>query len=80
MRYMDGHKLYSWNKLAWLAAAGATAFLVWEVLLNHERSNMEAISEGTPLAVMIVMGVCVALSVSFYLLFRIHNRLTRAEA
>lgn len=80
IRYMDGHKIYSWNKLAWVVAAGATAFLVWEVLLNHERSNMSAISSGTPLVAIIAMAVCAFLSFSFYAFFRFRNEVLHAEA
>jgi hypothetical protein len=77
IRYMDGHKIYSWNKLAWAVAAGATAFLVWEVLLNHEKSNMSAVSEGTPLVVVIAMAVCAALSIGFYAFFRFRNEVLK---
>lgn len=73
IRYMDGHKLWVWNKLAWFIAAGATAFLVWQILLNRERSSVNAIQEGTPEVAVIAMAVCLVLSVSLYLFFRFKN-------
>ncbi|HVP05512.1 MAG TPA: choice-of-anchor L domain-containing protein [Dehalococcoidia bacterium] len=80
IRYMDGHKIYSWNKAAWALAAGATAFMVWEILLNKERSNVSAISSGTPLVVIIAMAICAFLSFAFYGFFRFRNEVLGAEA
>jgi hypothetical protein len=80
IRYMDGHKIYSWNKLAWAVAAGATAFLVWEVLLNHESSNVSAVSSGTPLVAILAMGICAFLSFAFYGFFRFRNEVLGAGA
>jgi hypothetical protein len=73
LRYLDGHKVWSWNKLAWLAAAGATAFLTWEILLNHERSSMSAVRHGTPEVALAAMVVCFVLSVGLYAFFRVRN-------
>ena len=73
IRYLDGHKVWSWNKAAWLLAAGATAFMVWEILLNHERSSMSAVSHGASEVAMIAMIVCFALSVGLYAFFRLRN-------
>jgi len=39
-RYLDGEKVWSWNKPAWILAAGLTDFMIWEILLNPERSSV----------------------------------------
>lgn len=77
IRYMDGHKIYSWNKLAWAVAAGTTAFLLWEVLLNQEESNVSAVSSGTPLVAIIAMAICAVLSFGFYAFFRFRNEVLK---
>jgi len=80
IRYLDGHKIYSWNKAAWVLAAGAAAYMIWQILLNRERSYSSALGHGTPLTAIIAMSVCAALSIGFYLFFRIRNELVGAEA
>ena len=32
IKWMDGHHLWSWNKLVWLGVTGITAFLFWHIL------------------------------------------------
>jgi hypothetical protein len=80
LRYLDGHKVWSWNKAAWLAAAGLTAFLTWEILLNHERSSMSAVTHGAPEVAMAAMIVCFALSIGLYAYFRLRDGLVPVEA
>jgi hypothetical protein len=80
IRYLDGHKVWSWNKAAWVLAAGATAFLLWEILLNHEKSSTSAVSHGAPQVATIAMIVCFALSVGLYAFFRVRNALVAQTA
>jgi hypothetical protein len=70
LRYMDGHKLWSWNKAAWAAVAALTAFMFWDVLLREQNDSMSTITKGTPLAAIIAMVICFALSLTFYAYFR----------
>ena len=80
LRYLDGHKVWQWNKAAWLLAAGATAFLTWEILLNRESSLSSAVSHGTPEVAVIAMVVCFGLTLALYAFFRFRNALVSAEA
>jgi hypothetical protein len=80
IRYLDGHKLWSWNKAAWVLAAGVTAFMVWEILLNDNRTSTSAVSHGAPEVAMIAMIVCFLLSVGLYAFFRLRNSMVAAEA
>ncbi|MEO8457049.1 MAG: FGLLP motif-containing membrane protein [Chloroflexota bacterium] len=81
IRYLDGHKVWSWSKPAWLLAAGATAFLTWELLLNNSRSSSSAISHGAPEIALIAMAVCFGISVALYAFFRLREAgLESAEA
>ncbi|MEX1159071.1 MAG: FGLLP motif-containing membrane protein [Thermomicrobiales bacterium] len=80
LKYLDGHKVWIWNKVAWVLIAGVTAFLLWEILLNQERDSMSAVSEGSAEVAIIVMGVCAVLSLSLYLFFRVRNAMLGAPA
>ncbi len=71
LHFMDGHKLWNWNRLAWLAMAGVTAFLFWHVLLNKERSYFSSLQETTVATGVILVGVCVGLTLALWLFFRI---------
>jgi hypothetical protein len=73
IRYLDGHKVWSWNKLAWLLAAGATAFLVWELLLNNQRSGTSSLTHGAPEVAIAAMVVCLVLTLGLYGFFRLKN-------
>jgi hypothetical protein len=78
LRYLDGHKLWQWNKLAWFGTAGLTAFAVWQILLNRERDNISVISHGAPEVALIAMAVCLCLTLALYAFFRMKN--ARASA
>ena len=70
MKFMDGHKVWSWNKFAWLALAGTTAFLFWHILLNKERSSFDALSEAMPATAIALMGTCFLLTLAGWAYFR----------
>lgn len=73
IRYLDGHKIWSWNKAAWVVVAGTTAFLFWDVLLRDQSSSMSSITKATPIAAIIAMVACFLLSVCFYAFFRLRG-------
>lgn len=73
IRYLDGHKVWSWNKAAWVVVAGITAFLFWDVLLRDQSSSMSSINKATPLAAIIAMVACFLLSLGFYAFFRLRG-------
>ncbi|MEO8456272.1 MAG: FGLLP motif-containing membrane protein [Chloroflexota bacterium] len=73
IRYLDGHKIWSWNKLAWVFVAGLTAFLFWDVLLHKQSSQMSSVTHGTPAAAIIAMVICFVISVGFYAFFRLRG-------
>ena len=73
IKWMDGEKLMKWSKLAWFSVTGVTAFLFWHVLLNTERESFGTLSETTPAIALLLMGICFATTVGFYLFCRIRN-------
>ncbi len=71
LRFMDGYKLWGWNKVAWLTMAGATGFLFWHVLLNQEKAYYSALQETTPATAVILLGICLAVTLGVWGFFRI---------
>jgi hypothetical protein len=71
MRFMDGHKVWSWNKAAWLALAGFTGFLFWHILLNKERASFDALGEALPLTAIILMSSVFLITLAVWLYFRL---------
>ena len=79
MRYMDGYKIWSWNKLAWLALAGLAAFLFWHALLNSERSSWDALDEATPATAIGLMAICFGLTLAVWAYFRFKPQPVESE-
>jgi hypothetical protein len=73
IRYMDGHKVWSWNKAAGALVAGAAAFMFWDVLLRDQSSSMRTVSHGTPAVAIVAMSICCILSLGFYGFFRLRG-------
>lgn len=80
LRYLDGHKLWVWNKAAWAIVAGITGFLFWAVLLHDQSSSMSSVTHGTPAVAIVAMVICLVLSVCFYAFFRIRGPDIEPEA
>jgi hypothetical protein len=73
IRYMDGHKVWSWNKLAWVLLAGSAAFMFWEILLHKQSSSASSVTHGTPAVAIVAMSICCILSLGFYAFFRLRG-------
>jgi len=71
LRFMEGYKLWGWNKAAWLMMAGATGFLFWHVLLNQEKASYSALQQTTPATAVILLGICLAVTLGVWGFFRI---------
>jgi hypothetical protein len=73
LEFMDGKKLWDWNKAAWVAMTGVTAFLFWHVLLNTEDSYFSALQKTTPLTAILLIGICAALTASVWVFFKLRH-------
>jgi hypothetical protein len=71
LHFMDGHKLWTWNKGAWALMAGVTAFMFWHILLNEERAYYSALQETTAAGAVVLLGICLGLTLSVWLFFRV---------
>jgi len=80
LRWLDGHKLWAWNKLAWVLVAGVTAFMFWTILLHDQSSAMSSVTHGTPAVAIVAIVICFVLSVGFYAFFRLRGPELEAEA
>lgn len=76
LKFMDGAKLWEWNKLAWAALAGVATFLFWHVLLNKEQDSFGAIQETVPAVALVLLGICFVLSIAFWAFFRFRQERT----
>ena len=73
LQFMDGKKLWDWNKAAWVGMAGVTAFLFWHVLLNKEKAYFSALQQTTPLTALLIGGICLVLTLAVWLYFRMRT-------
>jgi hypothetical protein len=73
IQYMDGHKLWQWNKLAWLGIALTSGFLFWEVFLNADSGSINALEQTSTLVVFSVILSCLALTVLVYFGLRLYQ-------
>ncbi|MPZ48603.1 MAG: hypothetical protein GEU75_04695 [Dehalococcoidia bacterium] len=74
LSFMDGEKVYRWNKLIWALTMGTVALLFWHVLLNSEREYFDALSETTPMVALIIGGICLGSTVIVWLFFKLKQR------
>jgi hypothetical protein len=71
--FMDGEKIWRWNRLVWLILAGAVTFLFWQVLLNDERAYFDALQETTPAIALLIGGLCLGLSLGTWGFFKLRG-------
>jgi hypothetical protein len=74
LRFMDGAKLWNWNKLLWLVMTGGVTFLFWHVLINKEDSYFSALQKTEVATGVVILGICIALSAGLWLFFYLRSR------
>ena len=73
LTFNDGHKIWVWNRLAWLALALPASFLFFHTLINRDAS-VQDLSQQTNAVAMV--GICagfLALSLVIWLYFRVRR-------
>ncbi|MBA4370958.1 MAG: hypothetical protein C0418_05195 [Coriobacteriaceae bacterium] len=78
MRFMDGEKVWDWNRWAWLGLFGAVAFSFWHVLLNRDSKYLESLSNKNVQLMLGALMLYSAMTVATWLWFR--RRARAAEA
>jgi hypothetical protein len=64
IKFMDGHKLMSWNKLVWAAITVTSGFIFWHAMMNEEKEALNALSQtgAATFAILIVGSLGIALA------------------
>jgi hypothetical protein len=76
--FMDGDKIFKWNRLIWLLTMGIVTLLFWEVLLNDQRAYFDALKETTLQIALVMGGLCLGLTLGAWTFFKL--RATRLQS
>jgi hypothetical protein len=68
--FMEGRKLYRWNKFAWLAISLSSGFLFWQVLLNNDKDSVDALGATRTLVTLLVVLACLGGTIALWMFFR----------
>lgn len=77
---MDGAKIYRWNRVVWVGLVLVSAFLVWHVLLNTQRSYFESLRPASSWSVLAGFVVYTLAGVLFWSYFAVRGRRERRAA
>jgi hypothetical protein len=80
LRFMDGHKVFTWNKAAWLFVAVVSGFLFWHAMMNEEKSSLDALGQTSTVTLVSLMGTALLIAAATHLFFRIRNGRTPEAA
>ena len=78
LSFMDGQKIWRWNKVAWIGLTATTAMLFWHVLINGDQSYLRVLSSTVSAAAFGILIATVAASAGAWLFF--HRRHARQPA
>ena len=70
IEFLDGHKLFKWNKPAWLAVSLVSGFLFWEALINDDQDALHAVGATKSVVALVVVICCLAATIALWLFFR----------
>jgi hypothetical protein len=70
LSFMDGEKIWKWNKSLWLAMAGVATLLFWYVFLNRDGAGVAVFSDTASLSVLGALAGLLALSFATWGFFR----------
>jgi hypothetical protein len=71
LEFMDGWRIWKWNKLAWLGLFVPTAFLFTQVLFNAEKSYFDFISSHRSIGGMAIIALYLAATWGTWMYLRI---------
>lgn len=74
--FMDGHRVWRWNKIAWFALFIPTAFLFAQVLFNDQDAYLDLVTRSQSVTSMVILGGYVV--VTFGTWAYLKRRATRA--
>lgn len=60
--FMDGHRIWRWNKLAWFGLFMPTAFLFAQVLFNDQDAYLDLVARSRSVTSMTILGLYVVVT------------------
>lgn len=75
IKFMDGHKLMSWNKFAWAGITIFSGFIFWHAMMNEEKEALNALGQtgAATFAILIFGTLAVALATYGFFWLRTRN-------
>ncbi|MCC6382026.1 MAG: hypothetical protein IT304_05920 [Dehalococcoidia bacterium] len=73
LQFMDGKRLWEWNRVIWAGIFGVTAFLFWQILFNREEAYFNGLQHTRAVGAIGVFAVYVAVTVGTWAYFRYRN-------
>lgn len=70
IEFLDGRKLFDWNKGAWLVITLISGFLFWEALLNDDQQSLSALEQTKTIIALVVCLACLVATIALWLFFR----------
>lgn len=70
IEFLDGRKLWKWNKAAWGAISLISGFLFWEALINDDQQSISAVGQTKTVVALTVVLCCLAATISLWLFFK----------
>jgi hypothetical protein len=74
LRFMPGHAVYKWNRLAWAVLFGLSVFAFVHLLIGPTSGYVSELSPGAFMAALGVFAAFGALSIGTWLFFRFRSR------
>lgn len=68
--FMEGRKLFVWNKLAWLAISLASGFLFWQVLINDDKGSVDALGATSTVVALLLVLACLGATIALWMFFK----------
>lgn len=76
---MDGAKIYRWSRLVWAALVLVSAFVVWHVLLNTQRSSFESLRPASSWSVVAGFALYTVAGMAFWAFFALKKRQSKSS-
>jgi hypothetical protein len=74
LRFMPGHAVYKWNRLAWAILFGLSVFAFIHILIGPSSGYVSDLSPNAFMAALGVFAAFGALSIGTWLFFRVRTK------
>ena len=70
IEFLDGRKLFDWNKPIWLAISLVSGFFFFEAIINDDQQAVSAVGQTRTIITFVVVLCCLAATIGFWLFMR----------